>query len=127
MSSMKQADDLFSRLVHARDQRCQNCNDTDWPQCAHIWSRRYRSLRWRLENAVVLCRRCHMSFTHHPAEWAEWCEDRMFSERGICHGYEWESWSYAELRWRALHDPSEKPADALARLRKVAAEVGVKP
>lgn len=128
-SPQARADELFSRLIRARDQRCQNCGDTDRPQCAHIWSRSYRAVRWKMENAIQLCQRCHMSFTHHPAEWAAWCDDRMFSESGICHGYEQElvPWSYTDLRWRALNDPSEKPADALARLRRVAAEVGVKP
>jgi len=46
-SPQARADELFSRLIRARDQRCQNCNDTDWPQCAHIWSRKYRATRWR--------------------------------------------------------------------------------
>jgi len=74
---MHQADRAFSKLVKARDgYTCQACGTSDYPQCAHLVSRSYKSIRTELENAVVLCRSCHMSFTHHPLEWEEFCERR---------------------------------------------------
>jgi len=119
-SPLKAADDLFSRMVRDRDGMCMACGANVGLQCAHIWSRRYRSLRWRLENAITLCRGCHMGFTHHPAEFGAWCDDRRFCENGICtdHGaHMFGAYTYLQLRHRALNDPSERPSEALARLR----------
>jgi hypothetical protein len=78
-----------------------------------------------MENAITLCQGCHLYFTLRPAEWAEWCEEWWFSESGIRprdparantrdHG-----WGYYGLRHRALNDPPEKAADALARLKEI--------
>src|SRR5262245_21738960 len=44
-------------------------------QCAHIFSRRYRALRWSHDNAVALCAGHHTFFTHSPAAWEQWCRD----------------------------------------------------
>ncbi len=126
------ADVLFSRLVRDRDQMCVRCGTVNNLQCAHIWSRRYRALRWRFENAVTLCSGCHMYFTLRPAEWAEWCEGQRFGEEGLTTGkirmvqampeYAEElGWTYQQLRFRALNDPPEKAVDALARLKAVVA------
>lgn len=134
-SPLKAADDLFSRMVRDRDGCCLRCGGTVGLQCAHIWSRSYHSIRWRLENAITLgggpgsCG-CHKYFTERPAEWAEWCEERRFCENGICFGpdrewhepHDFNAYSYSTLRQRALNDPPEKPKDALARLRLLHSE-----
>ncbi len=130
------ADVLFSRLVRDRDHMCVRCGTVNNLQCAHIWSRRYRALRWRFENAITLCSGCHMYFTLRPAEWAEWCEARWFAEdetflRNGGHTSRRfnfpldrpglpTAWTYHALRVRALNDPPEKAADALQRLKGVA-------
>lgn len=113
------ADVLFSRLVRERDGHCLRCGSFAQLQAAHIWSRRYRATRWRFENCITLCSGCHMYFTLRPAEWAEWCEEREFCIHGVStptNGHVLDTFTYAELRDRALNDPPEKAADALARL-----------
>jgi len=67
------ADRLFSLKIRERDKGCQSCGSTDRLQCAHIFSRRYHSIRWYLLNALALCAKCHTFFTHHPAEWEQFC------------------------------------------------------
>lgn len=74
---MRKADQAFSRYIRERDGACQRCAERDGLQCAHIVSRRYRVTRWDEDNAMALCMRCHVYFTHRPLEWenfidAEW-------------------------------------------------------
>lgn len=115
------ADVLFSRIVRARDQgRCVHCGSDDRVQAAHVWSRRYRSLRWKLENCVTLAQGCHFYWTTHPAEFAVWCETQRFCEMGLCidhEPHEFDSYTYAQLRNRALNDSPERAVDALDRLK----------
>ena len=73
----KQADTHFSKYVRLRDGQCQNCGTADNLQCAHLISRRYKSIRTSASNAVALCRSCHVFFTHRPLEWAQWIVDRF--------------------------------------------------
>ena len=74
---MKEADAAFSKLVKWRDDfTCQRCESMEYPQCAHLVSRSYKSIRTELQNAVCLCRSCHMYFTHHPLEWEVWCDEK---------------------------------------------------
>lgn len=73
---MQQADAAFSKLIKWRDGHlCQRCESPEHPQCAHLVSRSYKSIRTEMDNAVTLCRSCHMFFTHHPLEWEVWCEE----------------------------------------------------
>ena len=104
---LKRADTMFSRYIRDRDGRCMGQGSgpacSGYLQCAHIISRRYRAIRWREENAMALCQAHHTFFTHRPLEWMEWCTSE---------GIDW--WA---LYRRALNDPPEKPADAIARMR----------
>jgi hypothetical protein len=68
-------DRLFSVLIRSAGV-CVHCGATDRLQCAHGFSRRYRSVRWDFRNAFCLCQRCHMFFTHRPLEWDEWLRAR---------------------------------------------------
>lgn len=69
---MAKADVLFSKLVRDRDGACVHCAATEGLQCAHIISRSYKSIRTDFDNAVALCRGCHVKFTHRPLEWEAW-------------------------------------------------------
>ena len=69
---MAQADVLFSKWIRLRDACCLRCGSTDRLQCAHIISRSYKSVRVDSRNAVALCQRCHVYFTHRPLEWDRW-------------------------------------------------------
>jgi len=75
-SQAKKCDKLFADKIKSRG-RCQKCSKKDYLQCAHIISRRYKQIRWDLDNAVCLCRGCHVYFTHHPIEWELWVKDQM--------------------------------------------------
>jgi hypothetical protein len=76
-ASARLADRLFSEYIRTRDDwQCRNCGSPKHPQCAHVVSRRYRAIRWSSENAVCLCKRCHMKYTNDPIGWEKWVEDR---------------------------------------------------
>jgi hypothetical protein len=66
----------FSNMIRERDGwMCQFCGRTKaqgWQiDCAHIYGRRDVMLRTDPDNALALCRRCHMEFTEHPAAFIE--------------------------------------------------------
>ncbi len=79
----KKLDIVFSQLVRERANFiCQNCcickrYEQSTLDCAHIMSRRSLALRYHPKNAVSLCRSCHMFFTEHPFDWADWCRDHF--------------------------------------------------
>lgn len=61
----------FSKAVRHRDQhRCVYCfgEGTD---CAHIYGRAKKSVRWSMDNAVCLCRYHHRYFTANPVEFTD--------------------------------------------------------
>jgi len=77
-AKMKDADKLFSEMIRQRDGwACRNCGSIKHPQCAHIVSRRYRATRWSMDNAVCLCRSCHLKYTYDPLGWEAWVEERF--------------------------------------------------
>ena len=71
------ADRLFSLAIRNRDGCCRACGGSYRLQCAHIVSRRYGATRWCVDNAVALCARCHMKYTHDPLGWDDWVDERF--------------------------------------------------
>lgn len=67
---------MFSKLVRAKG-FCHRCLKTEGLQCAHVFSRRYLTVRWDFRNAFCLCQGCHVFFTHRPIEWEDWCRKQM--------------------------------------------------
>ena len=75
-------DAWFSKCVRHRDQhRCVYCfgEGTD---CAHIYGRAKKSVRWSMDNAITLCRYHHRYFTANPIEFHDfllktWGEGHM--------------------------------------------------
>ncbi len=75
----KRADKYFSLWIRRRDKVCQStrlsgqgaerCTREQNLQCAHIHTRSYSATRLDPENAVALCRSCHVFFTQRPLEW----------------------------------------------------------
>lgn len=70
------ADRFFSLWIRERDGSCrtktlrpENCEGNLNLQCAHIVSRSYLATRLDPENALALCRSCHVYYTNHPLEW----------------------------------------------------------
>lgn len=74
---MKKADASFSQYIKIRDGACLACGSTEYLQCAHLISRSYKSIRTDENNAVTLCRGCHMKYTNKPLEWREWVAIRF--------------------------------------------------
>lgn len=70
------ADRLFSLIIRSRG-ACEACGRTENLQCAHIVSRRFSHTRCDEDNAFCLCARCHMHFTDHPVEFAEFVLDQI--------------------------------------------------
>ena len=74
----KQADDLFREIVNKKyNSICVNCNSKYHPQVAHLISRGYYTVRWDINNAVILCSSCHVKFTFKPLQWEQWIIKRI--------------------------------------------------
>lgn len=69
-----QADKWFSDVVRQKaNYTCEHCHKTDSRmECAHIYGRRLKSVRWSLDNAVCLCHWCHRVFTENPVQFTDW-------------------------------------------------------
>lgn len=66
------ADIWFSKAVRARDGKCLHTGRTDALECAHIYGRRAKILRWSLDNAVTLTHSSHRYFTENPVAFHDW-------------------------------------------------------
>ena len=76
--SVKKEDTWFSKAIRARDNwQCRKCGSVDTIQCAHIYARRTKSVRYHTANAVALCAACHRYFTDEPIAWARWCDQTL--------------------------------------------------
>ena len=65
-------DNWFSKCVRHRDQhRCQYCFN-EGTDCAHIYGRAKKSVRWSMDNAVTLCRYHHQWFGSNPVAFTDW-------------------------------------------------------
>ena len=98
---MHQADVLFSKVIRERDGHCKACGTSDSLQCAHLISRSYKSIRTVEDNAVALCRSCHVKFTHRPLEWEAWVE---FQFPGRWSRLKVQALKYERVDWRGERD-----------------------
>lgn len=74
----KECDRRFALAIKQRDGwRCVVCGTNHAVQCAHLISRRYHATRWLLGNAVTLCARHHLIYTHDPLAWDSYCEAKL--------------------------------------------------
>jgi 5-methylcytosine-specific restriction endonuclease McrA len=94
----EQADKLFAQAIKERDGACVSCGSTEFLQCAHIISRSYKSIRTDERNAVTLCRREHIYWTHRPLEWALWVEERY---PGLLAELREKALSYRRIDWKS--------------------------
>jgi hypothetical protein len=76
----EEADRRFSRAIRAEGSCAARFFDSvacaGGLQCAHGFSRRYRSTRWDERNAFPLCQAHHTYYTHRPIEWDLWLRER---------------------------------------------------
>lgn len=71
----KLCDDTFALVVRLRaGNRCKLCGSDYMTQCAHLVSRRYKSLRHSFDNAWCLCLSCHKRWTEDPLGWDDLVE-----------------------------------------------------
>ena len=63
---VKKLDALVSQIVRIRDKKCVVCNSTDKLGCGHLFTRRYYSTRWDLQNCHAQCWKCNFSHEHDP-------------------------------------------------------------
>ena len=68
------ADTAFSLCVRtAANFTCGKCGKTDARmECSHIYSRKYRAIRWCKENAMCKCNYCHRWWHQNPLDAAAW-------------------------------------------------------
>ena len=76
-------------------------------QCAHGFSRRYRTTRWDLKNAWCLCAGCHKYYTERPLEWDDWLIAR------------WGRPTYEAMRFKALAGYKIDTKAVLAELKAI--------
>jgi len=46
-------------------------------ECAHIFGRRHKSVRWDTMNALCLCHTCHRYFTENPLDFTAWLQEYL--------------------------------------------------
>lgn len=73
------ADKWFSDVVRKKAGHvCESCGKVEGRmECAHIYGRSAKSVRWSLDNAVCLCHYCHMQFTANPLEFTAWLQEEL--------------------------------------------------
>jgi len=74
MIKREACDKWFSDVVRQKaNYTCEHCKKVDSRmECAHIYGRRLKSVRWSLDNAVCLCHWCHRDFTENPLKFTDW-------------------------------------------------------
>lgn len=77
-SLTRKLDKECSRIVRARG-FCAICNAIDYEkfQCAHIYSRTYRSVRWDFDNLLCLCAGCHLESHRKPLEFTDFVKSYL--------------------------------------------------
>ena len=70
-SLITKLDKLVSEQVRSLGY-CERCHKKINLQCAHIYSRSYKHLRWERENLLCLCSGCHFWWHQNPAEAVIW-------------------------------------------------------
>lgn len=97
-ATVKELDQLAREVVFARDgNKCRKCGRTERLQWCHVYSRRYRWLRWDTNNSFCGCAGCHLTWHHRPTEGAQWWESSIGQQ------------NYSILRLMAGHPQKADP------------------
>ena len=72
-SVKKSCDKLFSQLIRSQG-FCTRCGSKQNLHTAHIFSRKFNSVRFDEMNALCLCARCHRFAHDEPTEYTKWLE-----------------------------------------------------
>ena len=71
------ADIAFSKAVRLRDGQCLVCGTDQSLECAHIYGRRRKIVRYSMDNAVTLCNYHHRYFGENPLAFAGFLEQEL--------------------------------------------------
>jgi len=105
---VKELDTLCRAVVFARDgNRCRKCGSTVRLAWCHVFSRRYRSVRWDLDNSFCGCAACHLWWHHQPLNASAWWIGEIGESR------------YSSLRMR-MNRGGRRPSMAGVRLYLIA-------
>lgn len=101
-SLTRKLDKICSQIIRAAG-KCAKCGCAEYDklQCAHIYSRTYRSTRWDLRNLIPLCASCHFHAHRNPLIFAEFVKTYL----GEC--------EYQALKLRAVTLKQWKLTDML--------------
>ena len=80
MSGIKReaCDKWFSDVVRRKaNSTCEHCGIQGRMECAHIYGRSNKAVRWSMDNAVSLCHYCHRTFTGNPVDFHLWLLDYL--------------------------------------------------
>ena len=69
-------DKLCRLMVYERD-NCQRCGGHNYLQTAHIFSRSMLSVRWDLDNMLLLCASCHFWAHKNPILFTEFVRNYL--------------------------------------------------
>jgi hypothetical protein len=81
----RKLDHICSEIVRSRG-KCAKCSKTDYAhlQTAHIFSRKYRSIRWDIElNLLCLCDSCHFWAHANPILFTEFVREYLGEVRYV--------------------------------------------
>ena len=77
----RKLDLLWSKLIKKRaGYKCERCLKKGRLNTHHIFSRRYLSLRWIIQNGVRLCVGCHYWAHQNPVEFTDWIRELRGNE-----------------------------------------------
>ena len=75
-SLTRKLDKLCSDIIRGQGY-CAWCKKTEGLECCHIFSRRYRSVRWDLDNLICLCHAHHFYAHSNPVLFAEFVKEYL--------------------------------------------------
>ncbi len=76
------ADKWFSLCIReASNYTCVTCGKMGRVECSHVYSRRHRTIRWDVENAMSQCNGCHRSWHESPLKSFAWFESEFGAGR----------------------------------------------
>ncbi len=80
-SVKRSCDTLFSKIVRARGE-CRRCGETKYEllHTAHIYSRKFGSVRYDENNVLCLCAKCHRWAHDAPTEFTDFIREGSGSE-----------------------------------------------
>ena len=119
-------DILFSKLIRERASWCCEFCHNHYPpgntrglECAHIYGRARKGMRWHPLNAVSLCTGHHMYFTANPLEFFEWVEKHIGGENLIrLRHMAAESFKVSQPVLREIHENMKAEWARVQQLRK---------